>query len=185
VVVYTGLQWWTVAPHLLVSLLLLFAAVVVLVRLRESDGPVRLAVPRPLHVLSWLTVAELAALCVAGTLVTAAGPHAGDVDTPRLDVSVRGLAQLHADLMFLYLGLMVALGVGFLAVRAPRRLLVRTGVLVVVTMAQGAIGLVQYSLGVPELLVLLHVLGAVCLIGAAAAVVMATRTREPVPPTTP
>jgi cytochrome c oxidase assembly protein subunit 15 len=160
---------------------LLFAAVVVLVRLGESDRPAALTVPRPLHVLSWVTVAELAALCVAGTLVTAAGPHAGDVNTPRLDVSVQSLAQLHADLMFLYLGLMVALGVGFLATRAPRRLLVRVGALVGVTVAQGAIGLVQYALGVPELLVLLHVLGAVCLVGAAASVVMATRTREPDP----
>ena len=181
IVVYTGLRWWTVAPHLVVSLVLLFAAVVVLVRLREGDGPARPVVPRPLQVLGWLTVAELAALCVAGTLVTAAGPHAGDVNTPRLGLPVANLAQLHADLMFLYLGLMVALGVGFLAVRAPKRLLIRTGVLVAVTMAQGAIGLVQYALGVPELLVLLHVLGAVCLIAAAAAVVMATRTREAIP----
>jgi cytochrome c oxidase assembly protein subunit 15 len=181
IVVYTGLQWWTVAPHLLVSLILVFAAVVTLVKLGEVDAPARRTVPRPLQVLSWLTVAVLAALCVAGTLVTAAGPHAGDVDTPRLELSVRNLAQLHADLMFLYLGLMVALAVGFLAVRAPRRLLVRIGVLVAVTVAQGAVGLVQYALGVPEVLVLVHVLGAVCLIAAAAAVTMATRTREPVP----
>jgi cytochrome c oxidase assembly protein subunit 15 len=183
IVVYTGLKWWTVAPHLLVSLVLVFAAVVTLVKLGETDGPARPTVPRPLQVLTWLTVAELAALCVAGTLVTAAGPHAGDVDTPRLDLSVRNLAQLHADLMFLYLGLVVALAVGFLAVRAPRALLVRIGVLVAVTVAQGAVGLVQYALGVPEALVLVHVLGAVCLIAAAAAVAMATRTRDltPVP----
>lgn len=180
IVVYTGLKWWTVAPHLLVSLLLVFAAVAVLVRLRETDGPRRLTVPRPLHVLTWLTVLELTVLCVAGTLVTAAGPHAGDVDTPRLNLPVVNLAQLHADLMFLYLGLMVAIGVGFLAVRAPRRLLVRTGVLVAVTAAQGAVGLTQYALGVPEILVLLHVLGAVLLVSAAAAVLMATRTRDAV-----
>ena len=179
IVVYTGLQWWTVAPHLLVSLVLVFAAVVVLVRLGEPDVPARRSVPRPLQALTWLTVAELALLCVAGTLVTAAGPHAGDVNTPRLDLPVASLAQLHADLMFLYLGLTAALGVGFLAVRAPRRLLVGTGVLVAVTLAQGAVGLVQYALGVPELLVLLHVLGAVCLIAAAASVAMAIRTREP------
>jgi len=185
IVVYTGLKWWTVAPHLLVSLVLLFAAVAVLVRLGESDGPVRLAVPRPLAVLCWATVVELTLLCVAGTLVTAAGPHAGDVKTPRLGLPVVDLAQLHADLMFLYLGLVAALGVGFLAVRAPRRLLVRTCVLVAVTLAQGAIGLVQYALGVPELLVLLHVLGAVCLVAAAAWVAMATRTRTPQDATSP
>lgn len=179
IVVYTGLKWWTVAPHLLVSLLLVFAAVVVLVRLGEPDTSARRTVPRPLQILTWATVVELTALCVAGTLVTAAGPHAGDVNTPRLDLPIVNLAQLHADLMFLYLGLMAALGVGFLAVHAPRTLLVRTGVLVAVTLAQGAVGLVQYFLGVPDVLVLVHVLGAVCLVATAATVATAIRVREP------
>jgi cytochrome c oxidase assembly protein subunit 15 len=185
IVVYTGLRWWTVAPHLLVSLVLVFAAVVVLVRLGEADGPVRSVVPVPLRMLTWVTVVVLGALCVAGTLVTAAGPHAGDEKTPRLDLPVRDLAQLHADLMFAYLGLMVALTVGFLAVRGPRALLVRSWWLVGITVAQGAIGLVQYATGVPEVLVLFHVLGAVCLVAAAATVAMATRVREPAPDALP
>jgi cytochrome c oxidase assembly protein subunit 15 len=117
------------------------------------------------------------ALCVAGTLVTAAGPHGGDDATPRLDVPVRTLAQVHADLMFLYLGLLVAMSVGFLAVRAPGRLLVRTVVLIAVTAAQGLVGLVQFATGVPEALVVTHVLGAVLLTSAAASVALATRTR--------
>lgn len=179
IVVYTGLRWWTVAPHLLMSLVLVFAAIVVLLRLGEGDGPVRPTVPGPLRVLTWATVAVLGAVCVAGTLVTAAGPHAGDASTPRLDVPVRALAQLHADLMFVYLGLMIALTVGFLAVRAPRQLLVRAWWLVGITMAQGMIGLVQYATGVPEVLVLCHVFGAVCLVSASATVAMATRVREP------
>jgi cytochrome c oxidase assembly protein subunit 15 len=175
--VLTGLAWWTVAPHMLVSLLLLFVAIVVLVRLDEGDGPPQPVVPRPLRILTWATVGVLVALCVAGTLVTAAGPHGGDDATPRLDVQVRTLAQVHADLMFLYLGLLVAMSVGFLAVRAPRRLLVRTVVLIVVTAAQGLVGLVQFATGVPEALVVTHVLGAVLLTSAAASVTLATRTR--------
>jgi len=175
--VLTGLAWWTVAPHMLVSLALLFIAIVVLVRLDEGDGPSQPVVPRPMRILTWATVAVLVALCVAGTLVTAAGPHGGDDATPRLDVPVRALAQVHADLMFLYLGLLVAMSVGFLAVRAPRRLLVRTLVLIAITAAQGLIGLVQFATGVPEALVVAHVLGAVLLTSAAATVVLATRTR--------
>ena len=181
IVVYTGLRWWTVAPHLLVSLVLVFVAIVVLIRLGESDGVVRPTVPSPLRVLTWVTVGVLGALCVAGTLVTAAGPHAGDASTPRLDVPVRALAQLHADLMFAYLGLIVALTVGFLAVKAPRALLVRAWWLVGITVAQGAIGLVQYATGVPELLVLCHVFGAVCLVSVSATVAMATRVRDIAP----
>ncbi len=170
ITVLTGLAWWTVAPHMLVSLLLLFVV-------DRGAGPAAArptiprcaVVPRPLQVLTWATVGVLVALCVAGTLVTAAGPHGGDDATPRLDLPVRALAQVHADLMFAYLGLLVAMTVGFLAVRAPRRLLVRPWVLVAVTAAQGLIGLVQYATGVPEALVVAHVLGAVLLTAAAAA----------------
>jgi cytochrome c oxidase assembly protein subunit 15 len=181
IVVLTGLSWWTVAPHLLVSLLLLFVSIVILVRLGESDGSAVPVVPKPLRMLTWATVGVLIALCIAGTLVTAAGPHGGDEDTPRLEIPVRLLAQLHADLMFLYFGLLVAMTVGFLAVKAPKRLLVRAAVLIGVTAAQGLIGLVQYATGVPEALVVAHVLGATLLVASAANVVLATRTREPVP----
>ena len=175
--VLTGLAWWTVAPHMLVSLLLLFVAIVVLVRLGEDDSPPRPLIPRPLQLLTFSTVGVLVLLCVAGTLVTAAGPHGGDEATPRLDLPVRTLAQVHADLMFTYFGLLVAMTVGYLAVRAPRRLMIRAGVLIAITTAQGLIGLVQYATGVPEALVVAHVLGAVLLTAAAANVALATRTR--------
>ena len=177
ITVLTGLAWWTVAPHMLVSLVLLFVAIAVLVRINETDEKPRLVIPSPLVALTWASVAVLGALCVVGTLVTAAGPHAGDDATPRLEFSVRTLAQVHADLMFLYLGLLVATTVGYVAVRAPRTLIRRAGILLGVTVAQGAIGLVQYATGVPEALVVAHVLGAVLLTSAAAAVALATRTR--------
>ena len=65
----------------------------------------------------------------------------------------------------------------------PRRAGARAGcwsapaVLIAVTAAQGLIGLVQFATGVPEALVVAHVLGAVLLTAAAANVVLATRTR--------
>lgn len=179
ITVRTGLAWWTVAPHLLVSLALLFVAIVVLVRVRETDAPSVPVVPRPLQILARATVGVLVLLCAAGTLVTAAGPHGGDSATPRLDIPVERLAQLHADLMFAYLGLLIAMTVGFLAVRAPRRLMRRAVILIAVTGAQGTIGLVQYFTGVPEALVVAHVLGAVLLVSAAATVALAVRVRPP------
>ncbi len=172
-----GLAWWTVAPHMLISLGLLSVAVWVHQRLGEGDGPATPTVPRPLGALAWGTAGVLLLLAVAGTLVTAAGPHAGDSATPRLDLPVRVLAQVHADLMFTYLGLLVAFGVALLAVRAPAPLRRRLWVLVGVTLAQGVLGLVQYQLGVPEALVVLHVTGVVLLVTAAARMVFATRSR--------
>ncbi len=173
-----GLAWWVVAPHMLITLCLLFVAVWVHQRLAEGDGPPRQTVPRPLGLLGWATTAVLLALCTVGTLVTAAGPHAGDINTPRLELPVRTLAQIHADLMFTYLGLLVAFGVALVAVRAPVTLRRRMWVLVAVTAGQGLLGLVQYNAGVPEAMVVLHVLGAVVVTGSAARMVFATRTRD-------
>lgn len=177
VVVRLDLTWWTVAPHMLVSLVLVGCALVTAVRITEPDGPMRLTVPLALRRLAQGTLVVLALLCVAGTLVTAAGPHGGDVRTPRLEISPRALAQVHADLMFLYLGLLIALTVAFLAVKAPRAVIKRGWLLVGVTLAQGAIGLVQLATGVPELLVVLHVAGSVLVLTAAVWMVLATRER--------
>jgi cytochrome c oxidase assembly protein subunit 15 len=54
------------------------------------------------------------------------------------------------------------------AVSVPRAVVRRLRVLVLLTLAQGALGGIQYALGVPELLVALHVLGAVTTVAAAA-----------------
>ena len=61
--------------------------------------------------------------------------------------------------------------------RATRTLLRRTWLLLGLTAAQGAIGLVQYWTGVPEVLVISHVAGATVLVATASAVLMATRRR--------
>lgn len=185
VVVHLALAWWTVAPHMLVSLLLVSFALATAVRIGESDIAARPVVPRPLRVLAQATLVVLGALCIAGTLVTAAGPHAGDVNTPRLDIPVRTLAQAHADLMFGFLGLLVALTVGFLAVQAPRGLLRRSWLLVAVTAAQGLLGLVQYATGVPEVLVVTHVFGAVLVVLAGNWMVLGTRERTTTPAVDP
>ncbi len=78
---------------------------------------------------------RLAAVLVAGSFVTAAGPHAGDAETPRLQVSVETVAQVHAELLVGYLGLLVGLGFALRAVAAPSRVLRRYGVLVAVVAA--------------------------------------------------
>lgn len=182
IVVRLDLVWWTVAPHLLVSLALVGFALATAVRIREPDVESRPVVPRPLRVLAQAALGVLTALCVAGTLVTGAGPHAGDVDTPRLELPVRTLAQVHADLLFVFLGLLVAMTVGFLAVKAPRELMRRAWVLVGVTAGQGLLGLVQYATGVPEVLVVTHVLGAVLVVLAAGWMVLGTRTRDSASP---
>lgn len=169
ITVLTGLAWWTVAVHFLVSMVLVWLAVQLVKAASDGDAPPRPTVPTATRALVATTTGVLAAVLVAGTLVTAAGPHAGDATTPRLGLGVETTAQLHADLLFGYLGMLVALGFTLRAVHAPASVLRRYAVLVAVVLAQGLLGGVQYALGVPEALVALHVLGAAGVtVGAAA-----------------
>ncbi|MCP2170256.1 COX15/CtaA family protein [Goodfellowiella coeruleoviolacea] len=185
ITVLAGLVWWTVALHFLPSMVLIWLAALLVKAVGEGDEPPRPLVPRPLLALRWVFVVVLYAMLVAGTLVTAAGPHGGDADTPRLELPVSSLAQLHADLLFVYLGMLVALGFTLRAVAAHTALRRSYWVLVAVVLAQGALGMVQYLAGVPEVMVVLHVLGATLVVMATTAVWVACRDRGPVPAPTP
>ena len=188
ITVLAGLSWWSVMPHFLASMVLVWLSVLLLSAAREDDVPATPTVPGAVRGLVAASTAVLAVLLVAGTLVTAAGPHAGDAATPRLDAAVPALAALHADVLFLYLGTLVGLGFALRAVGAPAALGRLFGLLVAVVLAQGALGGIQYALGVPELLVSLHVLGAGLVTAAAAGVWSGTTTRPapaPAPSPTP
>jgi cytochrome c oxidase assembly protein subunit 15 len=180
ITVLAGLAWWTVSVHFLVSMLLVWLGVLLVCATRVEDGP---AVP-PLPVSARRMIAACAgvliAVLVAGTTVTAAGPHAGDATTPRLAAGVPRMAQLHAELVATYVGLLIGLGFLLHAVAAARPVVVRYRVLVAATLAQAVLGVVQYELAVPEVLVSLHVLGAVVVTAAAAAVWAASDPRRSV-----
>ncbi|WNV84274.1 COX15/CtaA family protein [Umezawaea sp. Da 62-37] len=181
ITVLTGLLWWTVSVHFLVSMGLVWMAVLLYRSLAEGDEPADLLLPRPLLALQALQGVVLGFLLLAGTFVTAAGPHAGDSDTPRLDLPVADVAQVHADLLFLFLGMLTALGFAIRALSEDTVLRRRFWILVAVVLSQGALGMVQYWTGVPEVLVSLHVLGAGAVVVATAGLWVASRSRGPVP----
>lgn len=179
--VWLGLAWWSVSVHFLVSMVLVWLAVQLVHAAGEGDGPLRPLVPPAVRRLVATSTLVLALLLTVGTFVTAAGPHSGDAATPRLALGVPAMAQLHADLLFAYLGLLVGLGFALHAVAAPAGLLRRYRLLVAAVVAQGALGGAQYALGVPEVLVALHVLGAALVTTAAAAVWAGTTCRAAAP----
>ncbi|GAA3234669.1 COX15/CtaA family protein [Pseudonocardia petroleophila] len=181
ITVLTDLAWGGVALHFMVSAGLVWLSAALVLATGEGDGPPRPLVPRAIRGLVGVSSGVLAALLVAGTLVTAAGPHAGDAETPRLGLGVESMAQLHAELLFGYLGLLVGLGFALHAVAAPASLVRRFRVLIVVVLAQGALGGIQYAVGVPEVLVVLHVLGAGLVTAAASTLWFATVERSGAP----
>lgn len=182
ITVLTGLLWWTVAIHLLASMTMVWLSVLLYVKVGEPDEGVRTRlVPKPLRQLTFLSAAAMAAVLVTGTLVTGAGPHAGDKSldrvVPRLEVEITTLVSLHATLLVAYLSLLLGLGFGLLAVSAPRRVVKRLIVLLALVAAQALIGRVQYALGVPAVLVAVHVAGAAACTAATAALWASMRER--------
>jgi heme a synthase len=182
ITVRTGLLWWTVAIHLLASMTMVWLSVLLYVKVGEpDDGVVRPLVAKPLRALTALSAVNLAAVLVTGTLVTAAGPHAGDRSpsrtVPRLKVEITTLVHAHSSLLIAYGALLVGLGCGLLAVAAARAIVVRLGVLLALVCAQAAVGTTQYFAGVPAALVAVHVAGAAACTAATAALWASMRVR--------
>ncbi|HEX4703990.1 MAG TPA: COX15/CtaA family protein [Pseudonocardiaceae bacterium] len=182
--VRTQLTWWTVSLHFLPSPALVWLAVLLRRAIGEGDQPARPLIPRPLRALQVAMAAVLALVVVAGTLVTGAGPHAGDPRTPRLDLPVADLAQGHADVVFVFVGLLAAFGFALRITGGFRRLWLRYWILTGLLVAQAALGITQYWLGVPDVMVIFHVLGATLVVAALAALWCESRDRGPRPTTT-
>ncbi|MFB8002521.1 heme A synthase [Nocardia sp. NPDC056000] len=185
ITVRTGLLWWTVSVHLLVSMLIVWVSVLLYAKVCEPDDGIEVVrVPRPLRLLTVLSAIALSGTLVAGTLVTGAGPHAGDksLERPveRLQVEVVTLVHLHAELLVAYLALLVGLACGLAAIGMNKAIRDRMIVLLVLVCSQALVGLVQYFTDVPAALVAIHVGGAAACVAATAALWAAMRTRESV-----
>jgi heme a synthase len=180
VTVLTGLDPWTVAAHFLVSIVLIALATVLWLRSREP-GVGQPLLRRPLALLVGGTAAVTAVVLVLGTLVTGSGPHSGDLDDndvptgDRMGFDVELISQLHADAVFLLVGLTVALLVSLYATDAPGRVKRAARDLLIVQLAQGVVGYVQYFTHLPVALVLLHMLGAVLVTAYTARLVWSAR----------
>jgi cytochrome c oxidase assembly protein subunit 15 len=94
----------------------------------------------------------------AGTLVTGAGPHAGDSESPRLDIAVELVAGIHGYLVVLLI-LLTIVGIYKRFDNFADNTQKLLSIFLAITLAQGVIGYAQYLLGVPEGLVILHLLG--------------------------
>ena len=160
VTVLTGLNPWTVAAHFLVSMVLVALATVLWLRSREP-GVGHPLVRRPLLLLVTAIAATTAAVLVLGTVVTGSGPHSGDPAAGRTGLDPQLVSQLHADVVFLLLGLTAALLAALHATDSPGRVRRAVRDLLFVQLAQGVVGYVQYFTDLPVVLVLVHMLGAV------------------------
>lgn len=174
ITVLTDLNPWIVSLHLLLSMALVGLSVRFL---QVLDRPTP-AVGGPATTLAWIVLAAAWVVLYLGTVVTGSGPHAGDADSPRNSLDPLQWSQLHADAVFLYLGLTIGLLLCLMAVRADRAAVRVVVWLLVAQLAQGAIGFVQYFNDLPELLVGLHMLGAAILSALTTAALLRVRHPE-------
>jgi cytochrome c oxidase assembly protein subunit 15 len=171
-----------VALHFLVSMVLIAGSTVLLI---EGAAATRTTPPAPpaRPQIAWLArglALVVAAVVVLGTVVTGSGPHSGDADEPaRFGFDPRTVSWLHADAVWLFVGLVLALLLALSLTGAPRTALRRTWLLLGITLLQGVIGYTQYLLDLPIGLVTLHLLGASLLVAATTAAVHAVLWRPP------
>lgn len=162
--VLTKLNPWVVGLHFVVSGILIACASFLVWRVYENK---HIPIPyRAYQISPWLSV--IGALTVlVGVVVTGAGPHAGDVDAPRNGLELESLQHFHSYPA--YLTLILAAWLWFTIRQANEdgsldlRLRI-SALLVVGLVAQALIGVAQSRLGVPPVLVGLHMLGASVLI---------------------
>jgi len=152
-----------VMGHFLLSLLLVWDATVLHHRAGEDEGqqgPRRPVVPSDLLAMARLIVVSAALAIFLGTVVTGAGPHAGDPTAKRLDLDVADVARFHGISVMLLLAITVVTLWRLRRVGAPADAVRRGDVLLATLVAQAAIGYTQYFTGVPALLVGIHIAGA-------------------------
>ena len=154
ITVLTDLNPISVASHFLLSTILIAAATSLYSRRKAPATKTRIhgqiSSYSKIH-LMWAT-----AVIVLGTVVTGAGPHAGDFQAPRLHIRIQVAALLHGSAVVLLILSTIAFYLRKdISTLTRKRLLV----FLVISLAQGAIGYIQYLQGVPELLVAAHLLG--------------------------
>jgi len=170
ITVLTDLNPWTVAAHFLLSMSIIAVTTVLWWRLRDAAQPGF----APAVLLARLIVLAAITVLALGTVVTGTGPHAGDKGaTHRIALSPSGVAQLHADVVWVLIGLTVGLGVLLRVTGAGSAARRAAWWLLGIELAQGVIGYIQYFTHVPAGLVVLHMLGA-CLVWIAALRVLLT-----------
>jgi cytochrome c oxidase assembly protein subunit 15 len=163
ITVLTGLNPLTVSAHFLVSMGLVTAAVALVARSGDlGDQPIAYLAPKPVRFLAWLLVSVAGIVVVLGVITTGSGPHSGDAETEsRFGFDPRTIAWLHADTVFLFIGLLIGFVITLMLFKSTGTMRKRTILLIAVTLTQGFIGYIQYFTGLPSALVAIHVLGAV------------------------
>lgn len=170
ITVLSQLNPYVVALHLLASMAMVGVCVWLLDELRS---PEREAAARSVRIASVVTLVVGWVTLWLGTVVTGSGPHSGDLDSRRTGLDPALMSHIHAYAVYaLIAATLVTLWLGRKNAYVRRV----TIVLLVIELAQGLIGWVQYLTDLPVLLVGFHMLGAALVSAGLARVLVSTRS---------
>ena len=169
ITVLTDLNPYVVALHLLLSMAMVGLCVWLLDEIRS---PVRETASRNVRIASVVTLVVGWVTLWLGTVVTGSGPHSGDLESRRTGLDPALMSHIHAYAVYaLIAATLVTLWLGRKNAYVRRV----TIVLLVIELAQGLIGWVQYLTDLPVLLVGFHMLGAALISAGLARVLVSTR----------
>lgn len=163
ITVLTGLNPATVAAHFLLSMVLIAGALSLRQRVYQVTPSYITLIPL-VRKLIYLHLVLVISVLFAGTIVTGSGPHAGDSAAERFNLDAKMMSWIHADLVIALLGVSVAL---LIAIKLGENseskevLTSRMQRFLIIALAQGAVGYIQYFTGLPEIIVGAHLIGAV------------------------
>ena len=165
-----------VQSHLLLSMVLVATAVTLVRRAGEPDDAQRGAlVSTRTSWLVWALGATTAVAIVTGTVVTGAGPHAGDERARRYAVDIADAARVHGATVIVALVLALVIVATTRRTSDGRNLQAPLSSWLFVGLLQAGVGYMQYFNEVPALLVGIHVAGATALWAMTVWLVLSTR----------
>ena len=176
ITVITGLNSYIVGLHFVVSIVLVVLTAMLVFRVYYGPGGGPRLMPTWYRMVAHVTSLFVAITVIVGILTTGSGPHAGDADTPRNGLNTDLLQHLHSWPAYLTLGGTVLLVLGALTLPgASARTRRFTLLLLAIEVVQIIVGISQARLGLPELLVGIHMVLAAALVGAMTVVVLTLR----------
>jgi cytochrome c oxidase assembly protein subunit 15 len=177
-----------VMAHFLLSIVLLTNALALVRRAGQPDAPPHAVVTPRTVTLGRALLGLAAVVLVTGTVVTGAGPHSGGGkhdDVSRLDLRIPDVARVHGTMVMIFLGAVLAMVWLLRRDRAPHSVQQRVTVLLVVLVAQAAVGYAQYFNDIPALLVGIHIAGATAVWSATVALYLGLFDRTATVPVAP
>jgi cytochrome c oxidase assembly protein subunit 15 len=180
ITVLTNLSPWLVASHFLLSMVLVSAAMALVLMIRPAE-PAPMPRRSEIRLLTYALAGTATVVLLLGTVVTGSGPHSGDSTTnpSRFGFDPRTVSWMHADSVWLFAGLTIALAVALRLVPAPERARKSTTHLLGAIVLQGLIGYLQYATGLPVGIVAVHLLGTTLITAGVTAVVIEVFRRRP------